>query len=75
MVRVPPPGGRKTTDRRHVGPWTGYQTDTIVHVVSNLYDLDQNKLIWSGVSQTSDPASAKEFMTSVSKAVAKSAVS
>jgi hypothetical protein len=51
----------------------GYlQTDTVVHVVSNLYSLDQNKLIWSGVSQTFDPASAKSFMNDVSKAVAKS---
>lgn len=51
----------------------GYvQTDTIVHVVSNLYDLTQNKLIWSGTSKTFDPASAKEFMADVSKAVATS---
>jgi hypothetical protein len=51
----------------------GYlQTDTIVHVVSNLYSLHDNKLIWSGVSQTFDPASARQFMTDVSKAVAKS---
>ena len=51
----------------------GYlQTDTIVHVVSNLYSLDQNKLVWSGTSKTFDPSSAKEFMTDVSKAVAKS---
>lgn len=51
----------------------GYlQTDTVVHVVSNLYSLDQNKLVWSGVSQTFDPASAKSFISDVSKAVAKS---
>ena len=51
----------------------GYlQTDTIVHVVSNLYSLNQNKLIWSGVSQTFDPANAKDVMKDVSKAVAKS---
>jgi hypothetical protein len=51
----------------------GYlQTDTVVHVVSNLYDLDQNKLVWSGTSKTFDPASAKQFMGDVSKAVAKS---
>jgi hypothetical protein len=51
----------------------GYtETDTVVHVVSNLYDLDQNKLIWSGVSQTFNPSSAKSFMTDVSKSVAKS---
>jgi hypothetical protein len=51
----------------------GYlETETVVHVVSNLYSLNQNKLIWSGASQTFDPASAKQFMTDVSKAVAKS---
>jgi len=52
----------------------GYlETDTVVHMVSNLYALDQeSKLIWSGVSQTFDPASTKSFMKDVSKAVAKS---
>lgn len=51
----------------------GYlETDTIVHVVSNLYDLNKNKLIWSGTSKTFDPASAAQFMTDVSKAVATS---
>jgi len=51
----------------------GYlETDTIVHVVSNLYSLDQNKLLWSGVSQTFNPSSAQAFMSDVSKAVAKS---
>lgn len=48
------------------------QTDTVVHMISNLYDLDQNKLIWSGVSETFDPTSAKNYMNDVSKAVAKS---
>jgi hypothetical protein len=51
----------------------GYlETDTVVHVVSNLYSLNDQKLIWSGVSQTFDPNSAHEFMNDVSKAVAKS---
>jgi hypothetical protein len=51
----------------------GYlETDTVVHVVSNLYSLQDQKLIWSGVSQTFDPASAHSFMDDVSKAVAKS---
>ena len=51
----------------------GYlETDTIVHVISNLYSLQDQKLIWSGVSQTFDPASAQSFMDDVSKAVAKS---
>jgi hypothetical protein len=49
----------------------GYvQTDTIVHVVSNLYSLRDDKLIWSGVSQTFDPASAQATMSGVAKAVA-----
>jgi hypothetical protein len=48
------------------------QTDTVVHVISNLYSLEEDKLIWSGVSQTFDPSSAKSLMTGVSKAVAKS---
>ena len=51
----------------------GYlETDTVVHVVSNLYSLDQNKLVWSGTSKTFDPASARQFMTDVGQAVAKS---
>ena len=52
----------------------GYlQTDTVVHVVSNLFSLQgQGKLIWSGVSQTFDPASSKSAIVDVSKAVAKS---
>ena len=41
-------------------------------MVSNLYSLEQNKLLWSGVSKTFDPSSAQNFMTDVSKAVAKS---
>ena len=48
------------------------QTDTVVHMVSNLYSLQDEKLIWSGVSETFDPASAQSFMKDVSKAVAKS---
>ena len=51
----------------------GYlETDTIVHVVSNLFDVGKNRLIWSGTSKTFDPTSAAQFMTDVSKAVATS---
>jgi hypothetical protein len=51
----------------------GYlDSETVVHMVSNLYSLEQNKLLWSGVSKTFDPSSAQDFMTDVSKAVAKS---
>jgi hypothetical protein len=48
------------------------QTDTVVHVISNLYSLLDDKLIWSGASQTFDPASVQSFIDDVSKAVAKS---
>ncbi len=48
------------------------QTNTIVHVISTLYSLQDQKLIWSGTSQSFDPASAQSFMNDVSKAVAKS---
>jgi len=48
------------------------QTETVVRVVSNLYSLNQNKLVWSGVSETFDPANSKDFVKGVSKAVAKS---
>ena len=51
----------------------GYlDSETVVHMVTNLYSLEQNKLLWSGVSKTFDPSSAQAFMTDVSKAVAKS---
>ena len=43
-----------------------------MHVVSNLFDLDKNKLIWSGTSKTFDPSTVSQFMTDLSKAVAKS---
>src|SRR5262245_42011671 len=50
----------------------GYlETDTVVHVVSNLYSLRDDKLVWSGVSQTFDPSSAQSFIDDVGKAVAK----
>jgi hypothetical protein len=50
----------------------GYlSTDVVVDVVSSLYSLPQDKLIWSGTSRTFDPASAKEVVGDVSKQVAK----
>jgi hypothetical protein len=49
------------------------QRGAVVHVVSNLYSLGDDNLIWSGVSQPLNPATAREFMTTrVSTDVAKS---
>jgi hypothetical protein len=49
----------------------GPQVDTQVHVVSSLYSLKENKMIWAGTSQTFDPSSVKDVLDGVSKAVAK----
>jgi hypothetical protein len=51
---------------------TYLQADTTVRMVSNLYSLQDQKLIWSGVSETFDPASARAFMKDAAKAVAQS---
>jgi hypothetical protein len=47
------------------------QVDTQVHVVSSLYSLPDDKMIWAGTSRTFDPTSVKEVIDGVSKAVAK----
>jgi hypothetical protein len=47
------------------------RTETAVHVISNLYSLRDDKLVWSGTSRTFDTASTKETVGSVSKAVAR----
>jgi hypothetical protein len=44
--------------------------ETIVRMISNVYDVDQNKLIWSGTSETFDPDSAKQLVDDVSRKVA-----
>jgi hypothetical protein len=46
-------------------------TETTVRVVSSLYDLAGEKLIWSGMSKTFDPASARQVVDDVSHEVAK----
>jgi hypothetical protein len=50
----------------------GYlETETAVHVISNLYSVQSQKLIWSSVSQIFDRASARSSINDVSKAFAK----
>ena len=44
-------------------------TETTVRMVSTVYDVDQNKLIWSGASETFDPNSAKQLVEDVSRKV------
>ena len=51
---------------------TYLQTETVVHMVTNLYSLkEEGKLIWSGTSKTFDPASAQATAGGVARAVAK----
>jgi hypothetical protein len=44
--------------------------ETTVRMVSNVFDVNQNKLIWSGTSETFDPSSAKQLVDDVSRKVA-----
>jgi hypothetical protein len=45
---------------------------TVVHVDSRLYSLPDERLIWSGSSQTRNPDSVQQMLDRISKAVAKS---
>jgi hypothetical protein len=51
----------------HVSP--GYTvTDTFVRAEINLYAVPSGKLLWSGASETMNPANARAFATDVAKA-------
>lgn len=53
------------------GP-TYLQTETIVHMVTNLYSVkEEGKLLWSGASKTFDPSSMRDAVADVARAVAK----
>jgi hypothetical protein len=47
------------------------RTETTVRMVSNLYSLKEDKLIWTGASNTFDPTSARQVVNEVSHQVAK----
>jgi hypothetical protein len=47
------------------------RTETTVRMVSSLYSLKGDKLIWSGASKTFDPTSARQVVNDVSAQVAK----
>ena len=51
---------------------TYLQTETVVHMVTNLYSLkEEGKLIWSGASKTFNPASGHDAVADVAREVAK----
>jgi hypothetical protein len=47
------------------------EVDTVVRVMSSVYSLPDEKMIWAGSSQTFDPNSVKDVLDGVTKAVAK----
>jgi hypothetical protein len=49
----------------------GAPVGTVVRMVTNLYSLTINKLVWSGQSRTFDPGSARNLVDDVSRAVGK----
>jgi hypothetical protein len=50
----------------------GYlKTDQYVYVETNLYSLTEDKLIWSGLSETINPRSAANLVDDVARAVVK----
>ena len=46
-----------------------YQNDRIVGVETNIYDTSDGKLVWSGVSQTTNPKDAEKLVADTAKAV------
>ena len=48
-----------------------YKTSTFVRLVTNLYDVETEKLIWSAKSQTKDPRSIKQTIDDVITVVIK----
>jgi hypothetical protein len=46
----------------------GYlETDTIVSVETLVYSLPQDKLLWGGVSETTDPSNLDSFIKEIVK--------
>jgi hypothetical protein len=46
-------------------------TQTLVRVDTDVYDLDQDKLVWAAASRTYDPRSVRTLVDDVTKAVAR----
>jgi hypothetical protein len=51
--------------------WEPVLADTVVTVETMVYSLPDHKLIWAGVSDTTNPSNLSALMTDVSKRVAK----
>jgi hypothetical protein len=48
----------------------GYlSTDTIVSVETNLYDLEEDELVWAGVTETFNPSAVNDMVNEIADAV------
>ncbi len=48
-----------------------YRSDRLVGVETNIYDVETEKLVWSGLSQTTNPKDVKKTVTATAKEVRK----
>jgi hypothetical protein len=48
-----------------------YRSDRLVGVETTIYDAETGKLVWSGVSQTTNPKDVKKLVAATAKAVRK----
>jgi hypothetical protein len=48
-----------------------YRSDRLVGVETTIYDAETGKLVWSGLSQTSNPKDVKKLVAATAKAVRK----
>jgi hypothetical protein len=48
-----------------------YRSDRLVGVETNIYDVKTEKLVWSGLSQTTNPKDVKKAVAATAKAVRK----
>ena len=46
-----------------------YQTDRLVGIETNIYDTSDGKLVWSGLTQTSNPTDVRKLVADTAKKV------
>ena len=46
-----------------------YQTDRLVGIETNIYDTSDGKLVWSGLTQTSNPSDVRKLVADTAKKV------
>jgi hypothetical protein len=46
-------------------------TERLFHMETQVYSLKDDKVVWGGISKTTDPKNARQLVEEVAKAVAK----